>query len=34
MALRPTELHENDVSGAGGRRPVQHWKPIPRKCLA
>ena len=27
MALRPTELHENDVSGAGGRRPVQYWKP-------
>ena len=21
----PKILHENDVSGAGGRRPVQHW---------
>lgn len=33
MALRSTELHENDVSGAGGQRPVQHWKHNPRKCL-
>jgi len=33
MALRPTELHEHDVSGVGGRRPVQHWIPIPRLCF-
>jgi hypothetical protein len=34
MRLRRTEVDENGISGAGGRRPVQHWTLIPRMCLA
>jgi hypothetical protein len=33
MGLRRTEVDENGISGAGGRRLVQHWTLIPRKCL-